>query len=326
MSIKKWPPLTLALLLTSFCFAQSSPPIKKTQSTSDRQGKQEQKISAVVKFSMKVIETDRVDPGYLGTPVAELVKSIEKIPSVKKGEFESTADFNARVLSAIPDKLIGDSNVKDAFAFALSVKSRKMYDYGVKYSFNADTNDVQLFILPFSVPMNGLGSPDHNAMPVSISSQYMFESSFEIKDQSTYQGKNAYGATVTVEEHKSTSLGLSTNSLSYIRYKGENYITPSPAAQFKLSNVMAALELPHLKVLVIMKLVEPYILYDYQNSRPTFDSPVDRAKSRKFLNGSILGFVFYSGITGEIFARAPEAFGLVMPIKESSTIGEIHTK
>ena len=39
----------------------------------------------------------------------------------------------------------------------------------------------------------------------------------------------------------------------------------------------------------------------------------------KYLYGDVLGIVFYSGKTGEIFARLPENFGKAEPSNEMKT-------
>ena len=42
---------------------------------------------------------------------------------------------------------------------------------------------------------------------------------------------------------------------------------------------------------------------------PKRDNPVDISVQEKFLTGNIIGIVFYSGLTGEVFARLPENLG-----------------
>ena len=81
------------------------------------------------------------------------------------------------------------------------------------------------------------------------------------------------------------------------------------SAQFKLENSRASTELPTMKALVVMKLKNPYVLYHFKHLEPTRDSPLDVYMQKKFLTGDVLGIVYYSGTTGEIFARLPENFG-----------------
>ena len=76
-----------------------------------------------------------------------------------------------------------------------------------------------------------------------------------------------------------------------------------------MENAKAARELPTLKALVVMKLVDPYIVYDFMHSKPTRDSPIEVTSQGKYLTVNVFGIVFYSGLTGEVFARLPDTFG-----------------
>jgi hypothetical protein len=64
-----------------------------------------------------------------------------------------------------------------------------------------------------------------------------------------------------------------------------------------------------MKALVVMKLSAPYVLYNFIHEEPTRDSPTKFTLQEKYLTGDVLGIVYYSGQTGEIFARLPEDFG-----------------
>jgi hypothetical protein len=71
--------------------------------------------------------------------------------------------------------------------------------------------------------------------------------------------------------------------------------------------------LPAMKALIVMKLSAPYVVYNFRHKEPTRDSPTDISWKEKFLTGDVLGIVYYSGKTGEIFARLPDAFGRPEP-------------
>lgn len=80
--------------------------------------------------------------------------------------------------------------------------------------------------------------------------------------------------------------------------------------RFHLDNAVAAVELPNMKALLVMKLSPPFIIYNYSHKEPKRDSPSDIAVQEKFLAGDIIGIVYYSGKSGKIFARIPENFGV----------------
>ncbi len=64
---------------------------------------------------------------------------------------------------------------------------------------------------------------------------------------------------------------------------------------------------------MVMKLASPYIAYNWFSKKPTRDDPTELSVTGKYLTGSVLGIVFYSGITGKIFACIPEIFGKPEP-------------
>ena len=319
--MKKWFVLAFTASLASICAAQTKPAankiqtiastakqVKKTPVSSLPPVKQEQKKP--VSFSMSMIENGRIDPAYEGFPVSEIVAAVQKITGTSKGEFESTADFNARKIASLNEKVIGESTLNDYFALALPVKKGGKYKDGLAYDFNADTGEVRLFALPNKLSMNGIGAPDYDTNKRQYTDLDQFDVDFKVIAKDTYEASNAYGATVVVEKTMSVRLGVAVNKIPFLSARREKaYTDPSPVAQFTLENANAAKELPALKALIVMKIASPYLIYDYFYAKPTRDDPKEMSMQSKYLTGNILGIVFYSGITGEVLGRVPASFG-----------------
>lgn len=251
-------------------------------------------------------------------PIEKVVGAIEKLSGVKKGEFESTADFNARKTAAFSEKFLGGLTLEDTFAFVLPVSSADKYFSGFKYSFNADTSEVRLLVLPKPSSMNGIGGPDFQIARRESNGLDQFDVDRKVQSRSTYKASNAYGASVTVEESNYNSFGIAAKKIPFLEItRALFYQDPEPTAQFNLDNAKASKELPALKVLVVMKLSDPYIVYDFMHSKPTRDKPTEFSDQGKYLTGNVLGIVFYSGVTGQIFARLPERFGKPEPKSET---------
>ncbi|MDO9052892.1 MAG: hypothetical protein Q7U37_03020 [Gallionella sp.] len=317
--MKKWFVfLAVITFLSGACFAQDKPMSKKEQQAKQKQTKkqlapmalvkQEPKQPPVVMFSMGMLESGRIDPGYMGIPAAEAIDAIEKITGAMKGEFELTADYNARV-SELSRKFLGDFG--DVLAFTVPASKGRKYINGLQYEFNADTGDVNLYVFPsaelYNRKWNGIGAPDYATNPIESRWIYQFKLSTKIDLKSTYQGKNAYGTTVLVEKTIMSELGIAAKNL----FNSKDYVFKS---QFRLENSRAAQELPALKVLIVMKLAAPpFVAYNYSHVEPRHDNPVDISVNEKYLTGNVIGIVFYSGLTGEIFARFPETFGKPVP-------------
>lgn len=322
--MKKWFVfLAVVTSLTGACFAQDKPTAKKEQQAKQKQTKVQAapvaetkhapKKLPVIKFSISMLESGRIDLRYTGFPAAEVIAAIEKLTGSKKGEFESTADYNARRAATLTAKFLDDSSVEDIFAFVVPVTKGGKYRDGLGYEFNADTGDVNLYALPKSskyLSLNGIGAPDYQTNRRESNGLDQFKLSTKIESQSTYQGSNAYGATVTVEKTGMSSAGIAANRIPFLKFERDLvYRNPAVASQFKLDNSRAAAELPALKALIVMKLSDPYVLYNFTHKEPKRDSPTDISMQEKYLTGDVLGIVYYSGQTGEVFARLPETFG-----------------
>lgn len=315
--------LILPTALTGACFAQDKATVKKEQQARQKAIKeqaapvalikQEPVRPPVVKFSMDMLASGRIDSQYIGIPAAEVIDAVEKLTNMKKGEFESSADYNTRREAVLAGKLLDELSIKDTIAFVVPVAKGGKYNNGIRYEFNADTGDVNLYVLPMAsnnINLNGFGAPEHAANRRVGEGLDMFQLSRKIESQSTYQGSNAYGATITIEKINQSDYGIAVYRLPFLSFKREiMYSNPTTVAQLKLENSRAALELPALKALIIMKLADPYIAYSLSFVEPKRDRPFDITTQDKFLTGNVMGIVFYSGLTGEIFARIPETFG-----------------
>lgn len=331
--MKNWVVLIILASLAGSTLAQTEPAAKKKPPVKQEQKKEEAAKPApapvavvkpappkppAIKFSMSMLESGRIDLRYAGIPVGEVVDAIEKMTGSKKGEFESTADYNARKAAALTGRFLGDSSVEDTFAFVVPVSKGGPYRDGLGYDFNADTSEVRLFALPKQSSMNGIGAPDYQTNRRKSNGLDQFDLDFKVDSKSTYEGSNAYGAKVTVEKTSSTRLGIAVNRIPFLSFKREMiYSNPVASVQFNLENARAAKELPALKALVVIKMADPYVLYDFFHSEPTRDKPNDMTSQGKYLTGDVLGIVFYSGVTGEIFARLPDAFGRTEPKVEA---------
>jgi hypothetical protein len=328
----KWVVLTILASLAGSTLAQTEPVAKKKPPVKQEQKKDEAAKPApapvavvkpappkppAIKFSMSMLESGRVDPGYVGFPTEEVIEAVEKLTGAKKGEFESTADYNARRDAALSAKFLDNASVDDVFAFVVPVSKGGKYSNGLRYDFDADTSDVKLYALPESskyLSLNGIGAPDYQTNRRESKGLDQFALSTKITSNSTYQGSNAYGATVTVEKTSMSRAGIAANRIPFLGFERDiAYANPTVSAQFKLENSRAAAELPVMKALIVMKLSAPFVVYNFRSKEPKRDSPTEILTQEKFLTGDVLGIVYYSGKTGEIFARLPDSFGRPEP-------------
>jgi len=315
----------IVVLLANACFAESKPVNKKTTRAKEKQ-KIEQTTATkqapkkiLMKFTMGMVEGNRIDPNYAGPSIESVIESVEKTTNLTKGEFESTAAFNARKETAISAKFLNGFTIDDTFAFVVPVSKGGRYLSGIAYEFDADTSEVRFFALAKNSSLNGIG--DQNFKPsYSFNSPLMDQFSVyrRIDRRNSYEASNAYGAKITVNETVSSDFGIAAPTIPFLTYKRSYlYSNPTPASQIKMESSKAQKELPALKAIIIMKLAAPYMTYHFVHIKPTRDSPSEITSKQKFLTGEVLGIIFYSGLTGEIFARIPEDFGKAMARPEA---------
>lgn len=312
--------LGLALMIQCASFAQTKP-VSKTEPQTKQERKQPAtqgaaKVPAKAetpkplppKFTLKMIEGEKLDQAFAGIPLVDLISAVEKSTSVKRGEFESTSDFNARKAAALSEKILGNYGLDDTFAVIRSVASGGKYPRGLSYTFNPDTSEVSIYVLPSSSTLNGIGAPDYQTNRRQGHGLDLFAFDIKTESQSSYQGSNAFGATVTVEKSIMSSSGIASTQVPFLNFKRDVMYSNAPfALQFKMENSKAARELPALRALIVFKLVEPFVHYDFVRKEPKRDSPTDISMQYKYLSSRILGIVYYSGLTREIFARLPDS-------------------
>lgn len=227
---------------------------------------------------LKVDESNQgatyVDASYTGHSVSKVISAIEKLIGPSKGEFESTADYAARIKTSLKDRFLSGASIDDFFAFSVPVPRRETYIKGLRYEFDAETGEVKLYANPTSSYFSLSGDD----------SAYYQPNREETKERDQFE------TTFT------SDVGIAVNRIPFLSFERKSiYISPTIATRFKMQNSRAAVELPALKALIVMKLEHPFVVYKY---------------SEKFLAGNIFAIIYYSGKSGEIFARLPADFGM----------------
>ncbi|WP_162059966.1 hypothetical protein [Undibacterium sp. KW1] len=264
------------------------------------------------KFSIEMLAKDKLPANFKGVNLIETINALEKMSLIKKGEFETTADFDNRKAKAYAAKLPGGQGIDDYFAFAFPVSVADSLPVGFRYKYDADAGDALFYMLPTNASLNGIGSPNHDIKGVRVDRLDALDFDLNIDKTRTYRGSNAYGATVNVEETSTTVFGLASPTIPFLDFKREvgYYRDLIPAARVSMPSTIAAKELPAIKALVVAKITQPYLIYDFYHSEPTRDNPKESYRQKKYLSTTIEGVIFYSPATGQIIARLPDGFGL----------------
>ncbi|MFZ6712313.1 hypothetical protein [Undibacterium sp. TC9W] len=293
---------TLALShLTNATAASGTPPSPKSKQV---QG---------IKFSIDMLEKNKLPLNMKGANLMETINALEKISLMKKGEFETTVDFENRKSAAYSTKLPDGLNLQDYFAFDFPVKAVRDISSGLVYNYDADSSEVQFFALPLTPQLNGIGSPDHVTQSDSVLKNLdVFDFYSKIESNEKFRGRNAYGVTINIQRISSIAFGIVSKNISYLYFKRHTsyYDLPTSVARMNMAGTTAAKELPSLRALMVTKVVSPYLIYHFSSLKPAIDRPRESFLEKKYLNTAVSGVIFYSGRTGEIYARVPENFGL----------------
>jgi hypothetical protein len=286
--------LFLSGTVVSALAAPKLPPKGKDLSKAATTGKDVAKSNATSfqPFSLDMLNAGRISPQYTGVPVDAAITAIEKLTQLKKGEFESTTEFQTRQKAAVESNFLGNLKLTDILPFVIDVQ-KKSYDVPLYYSYNADKAEVSLTDRAEPKKYNGIGGIS-NFSAFNMPSYYTFKLSKDFDKKETYSASNAYGAIMTVEKLGVTEYGVATdNSTSF------------SMANLPMESSRAASELPSLKALILVKPKEPYLIHDFSHIEPTRDSPIELTVRTKSLIGDVMAIVFFSGRTGEIIAKTP---------------------
>jgi len=142
----------------------------------------------VPKFTPSSLSSGMIDPKFKGISPSILVSSLESLQEVKKGEFETTDDFNKRKADALSIKLVDDYGVDDVFPFIVDVSKYSTCSHGIMYGYNPDTSKATLHLSAYPDSYGG-----RNFISGYDSPKYdTFELGREYEKDKSYVGSNAF--------------------------------------------------------------------------------------------------------------------------------------
>jgi len=327
--------LTLVAMVSTTVFGQVTSPTKGAKKDAPAKQtpvvKQPKKSETVAvktatptfkKFTLAAIQGDRVELAATRLPIEILIDAVKKAAVVsKKGEFESTADYEARKTAARSTSLLGGSTLNDTFAISIPVSKWAQKHFA--YTFNPDASEGAFFVLPATSTGGTKGAFERREYGEQSGIDFFKNLANNTLSKSTYEGSNAYGAKVTVEKTVSVSYGLAANRIPFLTFSREDYYESDlsntsklAVIRFKMDGATASKTIPDLRALIVFTLRDPFIIEDGMHVEPKRDSPMDIRASFQYLKADVMGIVWFSHATGEVFARLPDNFG--KPVVESA--------
>jgi hypothetical protein len=297
-------------LLAATAYAQTKPhakPTPKSAATQRETAKPTEMPEPVLQpFSLDSLALGKIDPKFNGASPATVITALEGMANLKKGEFESTADFNSRRSAAVTKKVVGNAGIDDLFPFVAKVSKFHVCANGVLYGYDADTAQASFYLEPMT---EVLGGPDYRYEPGSdLPTLDTFELARDYEKNRTYTASNAYGAETTVVESKGIIYAIASERIPFITgTRAETCKAKSARVSFKIESSIAAQELPSLKALIVIRPKAPYVKYSFFHKSPTRDDPKELNVMTKALYGDVARIVIYSGNSGQIYAQFPDS-------------------
>ncbi len=281
--------LTVLVLLTAAAQALAATTISSVEKPASPHARHAQEgiqnATSLRPFALVTLDQEVVSPQYAGVSIKAVVEALEEKTGQKKGEFESTAQFNQRRKAALEGSLVGEIRTDDVLAFVFAVQ-KKSHDVPFYYTYDADTQEAMLTVSADQTTLNKNEVPSYSA-----GAEPLPYDNYPIASESGPPSK------YTIRNVDVTKLDSTIYSFATSRSRGFSLKAPMDAKR-------AESELPTLKALLLVKLRDPYLAYDFEYVEPTRIHPVELTKRTRALVGDILGVVFYSGKSGQIVAKS----------------------
>jgi hypothetical protein len=245
------------------------------------------------------IQVDKLAPGFTGHNIKAIFKDlVTKKDKAVKGEFETTAEFEARLQRETQVPILGRLDRNGYFAFVINNSSGETF-------YDADSQVMTIAI--------ALGSGSESIY--KDSNKKALASHVEVKSEK-YEGSNAYGAKATVTRNLGEYYDVAFQNYSrfgvsrYIdsRTRSEGYTEDAFAKDVIIVRIPMDVALARevksrLKILAIVNLVEPYTYEGSFYEKPTISRPDEYVIQYHFLNTELLQLWIFDESTGRIFAK-----------------------
>jgi hypothetical protein len=245
------------------------------------------------------IQVDKLAPGFTGHNIKAIFNDlVTKKNNALKGEFETTAEFEARLQRQAQEPILGKLDRNGYFAFVIKNTSGETF------------YDADLQVMTIAIALHsGDESIYKNSNKKALVSQA--ESKRE-----QYEGSNAYGAKATVTRHLGINYDVAFSN--YSRFGVSKYIDSGTRSRGHTEDFFAKdvfmVRIPmdvalakevksKLQILAIVKLLEPYTYEGSFYDKPTISRPDEYFIQYHFLNTELLELWIFDESTGKVFSK-----------------------
>ena len=254
----------------------------------------EQKPAATAKpatsFSGAVFEVP-IQPHYQGNDLRKIADAVDHMATAEKGEYETTAAFNARLEGMKAAPLFGNISINSPMAFVFpTAHSRQSLraDPTLQSSYDADEG---LMTVSLSADEGNISEPLEATDLATLVVWDMVSMS-----AGYYHATNAFGVAATVRDSKGTSYGLALPLSSKSRLES--------GVSFKVSPDRARILERRVRILLVCKVHEPrpLVAKRWQHA-PTLDEPYKSDSLELYLRAVPVKMVIFDDETGEVLGQ-----------------------
>jgi hypothetical protein len=249
-----------------------------------------------------------VTPHFMGNDLRRICDALSSSISSHKGEFETTAEYQAEVRDAIDKPIIGDIKAGSDLAFVIPSPLHNHLDEldegYLTTVYNADhaKMTVQLHTSMTFQP----GEPDDIksllARPKDIHSVAIIWGANEPAYRS-WNASNSFGASVKVKEQSYDAYGLAID-VEHVPWKKDNlvtFISEGGSVEFSVPIEEARLIKGRLKVLIVCRIKDNPIMSGTDYHKATMTSPFEKKARYKYLHITPVSLWVFDDETGKVY-------------------------
>lgn len=240
----------------------------------------------------------RVPVGFKGDDAEKIYDALAKLPELKKDQFESYADYVARIDKIIDTiQLPGGKTLGSRFAFVIDQTGMRSDEY------DAESHTLQASV----AAKYGQIDVDRDITSEKWSnSLYGLVWGSKVKRMGNYSASNAFGSKVSVarEEVNEVWIGFNTRELRERAKLGPSILPlGNKGGSIEISPEKAREAVGNLRLVILAHAFSPYYIYGEKRTSPTIQYPHDEIKKVRALYVSVDEVWFYNEKNGEIYKK-----------------------
>lgn len=244
----------------------------------------------------------KIPDNFTGSNFKEIYRTLLVSPVLKrKGEFETTADYQKRINSAANISFNDKENIGSTLFFLYKPESPYSIP-GLTTQYDADKQVLNVNLEAYSVTVDA---------KLSDSSKGQTEKSYnevrvlplELGGSSEYEGSNVYGAKRTVTVSSGTYYSVAIENFKDFKETKKRSYLPSFNTDINLAPEKAKEAAGNIGFLFVGKLVNPYYSIDTLDAKPTISRPKETHITDRILILNLSSVWIFNAKNGEILAK-----------------------